>query len=184
MPSLRCLFAAVLLLVTWTRPSYGDAILTGTATLQGDGSYLYQYSLTNADLPKALMASLYIETSATDASNFTQSRLWTNSSSGPGIIGWNYNNPGNPALGPPGDPTAFFSFTSSAPPTMVAWHEPIMAIGPTTVSGGGGLVTGPGGSGGVVTDVPEPVSALLLVTGGSLLLLGRRRISARKATKG
>jgi hypothetical protein len=173
---------ALLVLLSWTAGVRADPIVTGSATLQADGRYLYQYTLTNpasAGLPLQMFGlyAVYPQSFALafDLQNVSQPSGWTLDHEFAPILGWSTTTPGVGA-----GQTAVFSFTTRQPPMPVAYAaitEPYYHGVPSDSSYGDsfrGQVPGPGIP--LPTSVvPEPASALLLATAGGLLLLRRWR---------
>jgi hypothetical protein len=177
MISLRSL-AALLLLLTCTAGGRADPIVTGSATLQGDGSYLYQYTLTNPATGIPPLRWFMIDYNTSLPTNVTQTGTWF-ALGGTPYPGY----PGSPTGfyawinhdGQPGGTTASFSFTSKVAPGLSSYSVvapipdpslPLASFGKFNAYNG--LVVGP-------ATAPEPGTAALLAVGGGLLLLRRLR---------
>jgi hypothetical protein len=162
-----------------------DPTVTGSATLQGDGSYLYQYTLTNpasAGLPLQQLGLTGLWPTAFgltfDLQNVSQPSGWTFAYEANLGYLWSTTS----GLGP--GQTALFSFTTHQPPIQVGYFAATVpyyhGVPSDTIHSDsyGGQVAGPGipGFPGFPPFLaPEPASAFLLVTGGGLLLLRQWR---------
>jgi hypothetical protein len=169
----RSRYRRVAVLVVWCLCAgvvRADPIVTGSVTAQPDGSYLYQYTLTNPGPGAAPLGWFAIEYNASPPTSPSQTGGWLAWGSQPGFFGW-----ANSA-GQPGDTTANFSFVSKVAPGLSTYIVVAPILDPTLPPGSPphnwneyeGLVVGP-------ATAPEPASVVLLATAGGLLLLRRLR---------
>jgi hypothetical protein len=183
----------LVLCCAWTVPGRADPVtVTGTATLQGDGSYLYQYTLTNSvpgyktinSIPAPGPAWLTPEFTLQlipggfipPVTNVSQTGGWALNAgwSLPGYYVWTHTGD------IPANTTATFAFNSTAPPGdalyIVSTFSPEIYLKGHIVGPASTLAAPP-------VDVPEPASVVLFATAGGLLLVRRlRRKPAPPAT--
>jgi hypothetical protein len=185
-PALRRLLCGLALLLLGAGVARAGPILTGTATRQADGSYLYQYTLTGpagADAPEGgtgALQSLDLQGSfpAKAITGISQPSGWSLTEYADGWLHWDS---GSPAAALGAGQAGAFSFRSPLAPGSQTIYQ---ALGLYTYQSWRGLTTDyfpfsgqtVGPDAGAPNPTPEPGSATLLAVGG-LLLVGcvRRR---------
>jgi hypothetical protein len=179
---------AALMALAWVGAARAEPIITGTATPQPDGSYLYQYTLTSPSsigslslLSPPALDTFYLQGVAGQAvTGISQPSGWTLTGSGPDTLQWGSS---------PHSQTATFSFSSQRPPGSVIFD----VYGPYTYQSYSGprkdywdvtgTIVGPEVGAPSVLQAPEP-STLALAGLGALGLMGCawRRRAARLST--
>src|SRR5262245_20842857 len=180
------LLTALALLLALPRPGRAEPYVTGTATRQADGTYLYEYTVVNPAHTGPYY--YYIPTvhtfvlqgvQAENATNITQPSTWFHEASyrglrwktgGGGLFSGGYLYDGQ---------SATFSFVSGWAPGEAAYSLSGPAYGEVGASRRFDWVDGWGTGGRVVAPVPEPASVVLALIAGTLF--GVRQLRRRAA---